>query len=230
MKNKKMIFNLCFVFILVSIVNVFYCIQYLEKFGMIIWTMAALMILFIAKKTGVGLEEGQTIRGKYKEQFLDRIFLGSFVVNTCFFVGVLILNSQTQSEMISRFIDMMISFVLAACFEEILIRGLYFDELRKKYSVIVCSIMCGIIFALFHIPQHILIFHSSFVEMLTVLCLGTLKGALLCGVNILTENIAMTAICHLNSGLYGDIVGLLVSLPIVCVKIAQQTKKYENHN
>lgn len=97
------------------------------------------------------------------------------------------------------------NFVMVACYEEILIRGLYFNELRKNISSIKAIILCGIIFLFLHIPQHIFLYQMTFVEHLSMFLTGALKGIVLGIIRLWTNNVFITAICHFNTGYIGDV-------------------------
>ncbi len=129
-------------------------------------------------------------------------------------------------------IDMMIyiysNFICAACFEELLIRGNYYDEFKKKHSILFSAFMCGIIFATFHLPQMILGRHDTILEIIWIVFTGTIKGMILCYVTNYTENFFITAIVHFNMGFLGDVVGLLISTPLFSFILANYLMKESN--
>lgn len=136
-------------------------------------------------------------------QLKNSLFIGGFLVYMLIFL--MIIFNETNVSFFEAIFYIYSNFVMVACYEERLIRGLYFNELRKNISSIKAIILCGIIFLFLHIPQHIFLYQMTFVEHLSMFLTGALKGIVLGIIRLWTNNVFITAICHFNTGYIGDV-------------------------
>lgn len=182
----------------------------------IIRIMMVVVVLYSLQFFKIGMKGNKSLIQKYKDQFLDKIFLFGFVIYMALF-ALLVMN-MTNYGVSDVLFAIYNSFIFAACWEEILMRGCYFDELRKKHSIIISALFCGLIFITLHFPQMIFAHTVQPNEFLIVALQGMYRGTILCIVNLLSENIFITAICHFNFGYLSDIFGLLVTVPLIILK------------
>lgn len=182
----------------------------------IIRIIMVVVVLYSLQFFKIGMKGSKNLIQKYKNQFFDKTFLFGFVIYMALF-ALLVMNmaGYRLSDVLFAIYN---SFIFAACWEEILMRGCYFDELRKKHSIIVSALLCGLIFETLHYPQMIFAHTVQPDEFLLSVLQGVYRGSILCFVNLLSENIFITAICHFNFGYLQDVFGLFMTIPLIFMK------------
>lgn len=183
----------------------------------IIRIMMVVVVLYSLQFFKIGMKGHKSLIQKYKNQFLDKTFLFGFVIYMALFaLMVMDMADYRLSDVLFAIYN---NFIFAACWEEILMRGCYFDELRKKHSIIVSALICGLIFYTLHFPQMIFAHTVQPDEFLLSSLQGIYRGSILCFVNLLSENIFITAICHFNFGYLQDVFGLVMTIPLIFMKV-----------
>lgn len=215
-KNKNIIIHLSYLTIFALLFNLFggYVNALTRQIIRVIYVLSTLYLL---QKLKIGLQDHQTIIEKYQSQLKDKTFVIGFIINLGFFSVIYIssLGKVTLENIASLLYVFYDGFLLAACWEEITIRGMYFDELKTRYPVFICVFLCGFIFSALHIPQELFQYKLELTSVLFGILTGTLKGMLLCLINMFTKNIFITALVHFNTGPFGNINGFIVSIPIL---------------
>lgn len=215
-KNHKVLFHYIGVWLLTYLVWLIFFHYSNTIFVEIVKIIMVVLILYSLQFFKIGMKGNKNLIQKYKDQFFDKTFLFGFVIYMALF-ALLVMN-MTNYGVSNVLFAIYNSFIFAACWEEILMRGCYFDELRKKHSIIISALFCGLIFITLHFPQMIFAHTVQPNEFLIVVLQGMYRGTILCFVNLLSENIFITAICHFNFGYLSDIFGILVTVPLIILK------------
>lgn len=168
--------------------------------------------LYLLNHWKIGLKEDESLISKYTDQIKNKEFIICFLISVLGFIltNQFLVNQRYASSLSEAVFFLYDNFLMAAVYEEIIYRGCIFDELKKRYAILICMILTGILFSFLHFPQQ-MIYRGGIQIQLVVL--GTLKGMFLCCVVLVSKNIFITSCFHFNTGYLGDFVGLLVLLP-----------------
>lgn len=174
--------------------------------------MYVLLTLYLLNRWKIGINKNENLISKYKMQIKNKELIICFLISI---LGWSLTNQFISDQALVKslpevFFYLYDNFLMAAVYEEIIFRGCFFDEFKKRYSVLICMLLTGILFSCLHIPQQIL--HKGGLQLQWEL-LGILKGMFLCCVVLVSKNIFITACFHFNTAYLGDVLGLLVLLP-----------------
>lgn len=222
--------KILFHYIFVQILSIFlYLLTYIIQNNFYLEMMRIFIIvitLFISAKMRIGLKANET----YVDKYLKKAMNPKFLLFLFIYMSIYFFLAKDELSIIDMMIYIYSNFICAACFEELLIRGNYYDEFKKKHSILFSAFMCGIIFATFHLPQMILGGHDTILKIISLIFTGTIKGMILCYVTNYTENVFITAIVHFNMGYTNNILGLVISIPIFITAVVNYLMKDSNQS
>lgn len=174
--------------------------------------MYVLLTLYLLNRWKIGINKNENLISKYKMQIKNKEFIICFLISILGWslINQFIFNQDLVKSLSKELFYLYDNFLMAAVYEEIIYRGCLFDEFKKRYSILICMLLSGILFSCLHIPQQIL--HKGGVQLQWEL-LGILKGMFLCCVVLVSNNIFIASCFHFNTAYLGDVLGLLVLFP-----------------